>query len=76
MVTGGGAFNSYLVESIRYKLDDWTVIVPDAELVEFKESLVFAFLALKRLRNEINTLSSVTGATKDSSSGVIHRPND
>ena len=76
LITGGGAFNSYLIDCIRSKLDDWTVIVPIAELVEFKESLVFAFLALIRLRNEINTLSSVTGATKDSSSGVIHRPND
>lgn len=74
LVTGGGAFNRFLIDLIRSKLKSWEVVVPDANLIEFKESLIFAFLALKRLRNEINTLASVTGASKDSSSGVIHLP--
>ncbi|MEP1035668.1 anhydro-N-acetylmuramic acid kinase [Ekhidna sp.] len=74
LITGGGAFNSFLINGIRSQLNDWEVYVPDTKLVVFKESLVFAFLALKRMRNEINTLSSVTGASKDTSSGVIHLP--
>lgn len=74
LITGGGAFNSFLVELIRKKLKNWDVHVPEEKLIAFKESLIFAFLALKRLRNETNTLSSVTGASKDTSSGVIHLP--
>lgn len=74
LITGGGAFNSYLMELIGKQLPSWEIVIPKAETVSFKESIIFAFLALKRLRNEINTLSSVTGASKDSSSGVIHLP--
>ncbi|MEO9482672.1 MAG: anhydro-N-acetylmuramic acid kinase [Ekhidna sp.] len=74
LITGGGAFNVYLIDLIKDKLKGWTVSVPDEKMVSFKEALVFAFLALKRLKNEINTHSSVTGSSKDISSGVIHLP--
>ncbi len=74
LITGGGAFNKFLIELISKKLSDWKVIVPNEKLIAFKESLIFAFLALRKLRNEINVLASVTGASKDSSSGVIHLP--
>ena len=74
LITGGGTFNGFLIGLIRQKLKAWDVHIPGEKLVAFKESLVFAFLALKRLRNEINILSSVTGASKDTCSGVIHLP--
>lgn len=74
LITGGGALNSYLIELITEKTHGWQIDIPDQETIAFKESLVFAFLALKRFRNEINVLASVTGASKDTSSGVIHLP--
>lgn len=74
LVTGGGAHNDFLIELIRNRITAWEVHIPGKILVEFKESLVFAFLALRRFRNEINVLASVTGASKDSCSGVIHLP--
>ncbi len=75
LVTGGGALNNYLIEQITNRLDETMELdVPCPKQISFKESLIFAFLALKRLRNEINVLSSVTGSSKDSSSGVIHLP--
>lgn len=74
LVTGGGAFNEFLISKIESELKGWEVIIPDSKLIDFKESLIFAFLALKRFRNEVNVLASVTGAAKDSSSGVIHLP--
>ena len=43
-------------------------------LVNFKEALIFAFLGLLRLRGEVNCLSSVTGASRDHSSGTINKP--
>ncbi|WP_420576397.1 anhydro-N-acetylmuramic acid kinase [Ekhidna sp.] len=74
LITGGGAFNNFLIELIKQGLNKWEIVVPESKLINFKESLIFAFLALRRFRNEINVLASVTGASKDSSSGVIHLP--
>jgi anhydro-N-acetylmuramic acid kinase len=71
LVTGGGAFNSFLIEKIQSHTDS-NLVIPDAQLVKFKEALIFAFLGLLRFLNETNCLSSVTGALRDSSSGVIH----
>lgn len=71
LVTGGGAYNDYLVERIR-ALTPHEVIVPDARTVEFKEAMIFAFLGVLRMRNEINCLRSVTGARLDSSGGAVY----
>jgi len=71
LITGGGAYNSYLLERVEShkKID---LVVPDATLVEFKEALVFGLLGLLKLRDEVNCLASVTGASRDHSSGVIY----
>ena len=71
LVTGGGAFNTFLMERISDRARV-RLVIPDDRLVKFKEALIFAFLGLLRFRNEINCLASVTGARKDSSSGIIH----
>ena len=73
LVTGGGAFNSLLVELIRQKTGS-VLVIPGEKLVKFKEALIFAFLGLLRYRGEINCLASVTGARKDSMCGTIHLP--
>jgi anhydro-N-acetylmuramic acid kinase len=70
LVTGGGAYNVYLLERLKH-YKNVTVVVPDAKLLEFKEALVFGLLGVLRLRNEVNCLKSVTGATHDHSSGII-----
>ncbi|WP_424962444.1 anhydro-N-acetylmuramic acid kinase [Ekhidna sp.] len=74
LITGGGALNSFLIKTIKNELNGWEIKVPEPKVINFKESLIFAFLALKRVRNEINVLATVTGASKDTSSGVIHLP--
>lgn len=71
LVTGGGAFNDHLLERIEHHCPV-QVEVPDTEIIEFKEALIFAFLGLLRDQKEINCLKSVTGARKDHSSGVIY----
>lgn len=75
LVTGGGALNHFLIEVLQEKLGTGTeVIVPERELIEFKEALVFALMGALRAEQEINVLKSVTGAQRDSSSGVIYLP--
>ncbi|MEZ5083565.1 MAG: anhydro-N-acetylmuramic acid kinase [Bacteroidales bacterium] len=70
LITGGGVFNSYLIERIR-SYSTFKISVPDDLLINYKEAMIFAFLGVLRLRGEINCLSSVTGASHDSSSGLI-----
>ncbi len=75
LVTGGGALNGYLIEVLQSKLGDKIkVVLPPKEIIEFKEALIFALMGVLRLEEEINVLHSVTGATKDSSSGVLYLP--
>lgn len=72
-ITGGGAFNKFLIELIAAK-SKAEIVLPTDEIINFKEALIFAFLGVLRLRNEINCLSSVTGAIRDSSSGAVFSP--
>nr|MBI1228595.1 anhydro-N-acetylmuramic acid kinase [Cytophagales bacterium] len=73
LVTGGGAFNTFFLENLSQKLGKTiTISVPDEQLISYKEALVFAFLGVLRLRNEPNSLASVTGASRDNCGGVIY----
>jgi anhydro-N-acetylmuramic acid kinase len=72
LVTGGGAYNTYLLEQIK-KQTKAALIVPSSLLVDFKEALLFALLGVLKLRGEVNCLSSVTGASQDHSSGIIFK---
>ena len=73
LVTGGGAFNAFLVELMQQYLgEDVKAVVPEPELANFKEALIFAFLGVLRWRNEANCLNSVTGAVRDNVGGAVY----
>jgi anhydro-N-acetylmuramic acid kinase len=72
LITGGGAYNDFLIERMKHYLSKIEIIIPTAKILEFKEALIFALLGVLRLRNEVNVLSSVTGAEHDHSSGFIY----
>ncbi len=74
LVTGGGVYNKTLMESIQKKCTA-KIVIPDEDLINFKEAIVFAYLGLLRYKNEINVLSSVTGAETDTCAGIINYPN-
>jgi len=69
-VTGGGAFNPTLVDHLRTHTDA-EIIVPDAQVIEYKEALIFGLLAVLRVQNKTNILKSYTGAENDSVSGEL-----
>lgn len=72
LTTGGGAWNRYLIDSLRDRLSGRVaVILPSRRIIDFKEAIIFAFLGVLRLRNENNVLSSVTQSRADSCSGVL-----
>ena len=70
-VTGGGVFNDFLIKRIKAQTNH-QIIIPNERIIKFKEALIFAFLGVLRIRNEVNCLSSVTGARKDNISGVVY----
>lgn len=73
LITGGGAHNQYFIARLDHFLEqNWKEVKASKELIEFKEALIFAFLGVLRWRGEINCLSSVTGADRDSCGGIIY----
>jgi anhydro-N-acetylmuramic acid kinase len=70
LVTGGGAFNAFLVQRIAANIS-CRVVVPEATIVNFKEALIFAFLGALYAVNEVNTLASATGARRSSIGGSL-----
>ena len=73
LITGGGAYNDYLISRIKSKTQN-SIILPSKEIIEFKEALIFGLLGVLKFRGEVNCLKSVTGAKQDHSSGKIFRP--
>ena len=75
LATGGGAKNDFLIEKLQqFVADRVKIVIPEPKIVDFKEAIVFAFMGVKRVRKEINCLKSVTGASADSSGGVVYYP--
>lgn len=70
LFTGGGTYNIYLIEKIREKTTA-EIIIPEKEIIDYKEALIFAFMGVLRLNHEINVLASATGSSRDHSSGLI-----
>ncbi|MBP1673306.1 MAG: anhydro-N-acetylmuramic acid kinase [Bacteroidetes bacterium] len=71
LITGGGAFNSYLIEKLNQKTE-CQLVIPDQQTIQYKEAILFAFLGYLRLHQKINTLSAVTGAQEDSIGGAVY----
>ena len=71
LFTGGGTYNTFLLERINAQ-KELRIIVPSNTIIDYKEALIFGLLGVLKLRDEINCLSSVTGANYDHSSGHIY----
>ncbi len=72
LLTGGGAYHRFFVAELKKAFVDVEIVVPSDEIIQYKEALIFAFLGLLRWEEQINCLSSVTGAKTNSISGAIY----
>ena len=70
LITGGGAYNKFLISRLRAKTSS-QIHIPEKTIIDYKEAMIFGFLGVLRLRNEVNALASVTGASRDSCTGLI-----
>jgi len=73
LVTGGGAFNTFLMERLQ-SYTKTQLIIPEETIINYKEALVFALLGFLKDEGKINCLKSVTGARKNHSSGIVFNP--
>ncbi len=73
LFTGGGTHNVFLMERIQ-ALSKVEIIIPQKDIIDYKEALIFAFLGILRWENKINVLKSVTGASSDNIGGCIYNP--
>ncbi len=70
LTTGGGAFNTYLIQRMKEK--NLEIVLPDYQTISYKEALIFAFLGLLRKSEQVNTLKTVTGSSRNSIGGAIY----
>jgi anhydro-N-acetylmuramic acid kinase len=73
LVTGGGAFNTFLIQRLSEELGSLgiEVVVPEPKIVKYKEALIMALIGVLRWRQEYTVISSVTGAERDSIGGAV-----
>lgn len=72
LITGGGVKNTFFM-NILSSYSSSKFIIPELKIIDFKEALIFGFLGILKLRNENNCMKSVTGASKNHSSGKIYK---
>ncbi len=72
LVTGGGARNTFLVDSLSAVLPPLRVEVATGLTGDFKEAALIALCALFRQLELPNSLASATGARHDTVNGALH----
>ncbi|MBP3202364.1 MAG: anhydro-N-acetylmuramic acid kinase [Bacteroidales bacterium] len=72
LVTGGGAYNKFLIQRME-ALSNCQVVIPEPAIIEYKEALIFAFLGVLYMADEPSCLSSVTGAERDNIGGMLFK---
>jgi len=72
LITGGGAYNTFLINTLQELLPQTKIVIPNDKTIQFKEALIFALLGVLKLRGDVNVLGSVTGAPVNHSAGYIY----
>ena len=75
LLTGGGVFNNYLVQTIHAYCNrslDIDLLMPDASIINFKEAMLMALLGVLRVEKVPNSMKAITGAKMDTINGAIH----
>jgi len=72
--TGGGVFNTYLMERISEHCANHSVqvVVPEAPIIQFKEAILMAWMGVMRMEEVPNVMRTVTGARRDTGGGAVH----
>lgn len=77
LVTGGGAYNTFLIDCIHKACNEATELdlhIPDTATIDYKEALLMALAGVLRLENTANCMATVTGASRDAIGGAVYLP--
>lgn len=72
LVTGGGAYNKFLIGRME-ALSGCRIVIPEPAIIEYKEALIFAFLGVLYMMGQPSCLRSVTGAERDNIGGMLFK---
>ncbi len=71
LITGGGTYNTFFINQLKKRFTG-TINIPNPEIIEFKEAIIFAYLGYLRINLKVNTLQSVTKAKRDSVGACVY----
>ncbi len=73
LISGGGAYNDFLVQCIQEQLSqvEIKIVVPDDNVIQFKEALTMCLIGILRWRESFNVLKSASGAKQNTVNGSI-----
>ena len=70
--SGGGVFNSFLIECIQKENPNVELAFLDQKVADFKEAALMALMGVMRMEGVPNCISSVTGAERDAIGGTVY----
>ena len=70
LMTGGGTHNAFLIHKLKTKTA-CEIHIPDHNLINFKEALIFAFLGVLAFKGEINVDATITGSSTNHIGGML-----
>ena len=74
MVTGGGAFNDFLVARIEFHCRDLCKVeLPDKNIIKYKEALLMGLMGVLRMLEKPNCFPKFTGASEPNVGGAIYK---
>jgi len=74
LISGGGAFNTFLIDRIA-STTSRRLEKSSTDIINFKEAIVFAFLAMLFVNGKDNVLCSVTGSSNNHCAGALYKGN-
>lgn len=74
LITGGGAYNRFFIERLKANYTGH-IHIPSDDVIQFKEAIIFAYLGFLRVNEQINTLNSVTKASRNCIGGAVYLGN-
>ena len=71
LLTGGGAYNEYLLALLQLEIGDTQLVLPKDEIIQHKESVLMALCGYLFLNKKANSFAAATGASEDTINGVL-----
>ena len=62
LLSGGGTFHKSFVTMLKQNNPHLTIVIPDPEIIAYKEALIFGLLGALHINGESNVLGNTTGS--------------